>query len=283
MSTATAPAAPPATTGTRVTLPGVLHSEWLKLSTLRSTWWTLGIAFVLLAGVPVMFTLATQAVPEMGSDAPAGSADAVSMVVSSGLQLGQLAIVVLAALAITSEYTTGAIRATFTAVPARLTVLLAKLTTVVVVTFLVGLVSSAVAFGISGLIDSDLVPDFTAPDVTRVVLGGPLVLAATAAFAFATGALLRNTAATIAVVMGLMLVVESVVMLVPWKLFEYVRPLLPFSAGMQVVSPQAASDVAGGMFPQAFETGPWGGFAILLGWVAVVLVAAAVRLRTRDA
>ncbi|ADG73829.1 putative ABC transporter transmembrane protein [Cellulomonas flavigena DSM 20109] len=283
MSTATAPAAPSATAGARVTFPRVLHSEWLKLVSLRSTWWTLGIAFVLLAGLPVMLTAASGAVPELGSDAPAGSADAVSTVVNGGLQMGSLAIVVLAALVVTSEYTTGSIRSTLAAVPTRLPVLVAKLVTVVTVTFAVGVLASAVAFGVSGLIDGDVVPDFSAPEVTRVVLGGPLVLAGIAAFTFATGALLRNTAATIAVVMGLLLVVESIVNLVPWKAFEYVRPLLPFSAGSSVMATQEAIDASAEMFPRAFDTGPWGGYAILLGWVAVLFVAATVRLRARDA
>ena len=283
MSTATAPAAPSAVAGARVTFPRVLHSEWLKLRTLRSTWWTLGIAFVLLAGLPILLTVASKAVPELATEAAAGSADAVQNVVSGGLQMGALAIVVLAALVVTSEYTTGAIRSTLTAVPSRLPVLVAKLAVVVAVTFAIGVVSSAVAFGISGLVEPDVVPDFSAPEVTRVVLGGPLFLAAIAAFTFATGALLRNTAATIAVVMALLLVIENVVSLVPWKVFEYVRPLLPFSAGSSVMSTQATLDTSGEMFPRAFEAGPWGGFAILLGWVAVLFVAAAVRLRTRDA
>ena len=283
MSTVTAPAAPSVTAGARVTFPRVLRSEWLKLGTLRSTWWTLAIAFALLAGIPVMLTLAARAVPEMGSDAPAGSADAVSLVVSGGLQMGALAIVVLAALVVTAEYTTGAIRSTLTAVPTRLPVLVAKLVLVVVVSFVVGAVASAVAFTISGLVNPDVVPDFSAPEVTRVVLGGPLLLAGIAAFTFATGALLRNTAATIAVVMALLLVIENVVSLVPWKVFEYVRPLLPFSAGSSIMSTQQQLDMSGEMFPRAFDAGPWGGYAILLGWVAVLFVAAAVRLRTRDA
>ena len=283
MSTATAPAAPSAVAGARVTFPRVLHSEWLKLRTLRSTWWTLGIAFVLLAGLPILLTVASKAVPELATEAAAGSADAVQNVVSGGLQMGALAIVVLAALVVTSEYTTGAIRSTLTAVPTRLPVLAAKLAVVVVVTFAVGLLSSAVAFGISGLVEPDVVPDFAAPEVTRIVLGGPLLLAAIAAFTFATGALLRNTAATIAVVMALLLVIENVVSVIPWKAFEYVRPLLPFSAGSSIMSTQATLDMSGEMFPRAFDAGPWGGYAILLGWVAVLYVAAAVRLRTRDA
>lgn len=283
MSTATAPAAPPVAAGARVTLPRVLHSEWLKLVTLRSTWWTLAITSVLLVGVPVMLTLASGSVPQMGSDAPAGSADAVRMVAAGGVEIGSLAIVVLAALAITSEYTTGSIRSTLAAVPGRLTMISAKFVAVIALTFLVGAVSSAVAFGISGLLDPDVVPDFSAPEVARIVVGGPLLLAATAAFAFATGALLRSTAATIAVVMALMLVVESIVSVVPWKAFEYVRPLLPFSAGQSVTATEASLSSTAEMFPRAFELGPWGGFAVLLGWVAVLFVAAAVRLRTRDA
>lgn len=268
--------------GVRVTFPRVLRSEWVKLFTLRSTYWTLGIGFVTFVGLAVLIAVSTVAAPQMYEGIAAGSADMVATVASSGLLPATIAIAVLAALTVTSEYSTGSIRSTAAAVPTRLPVLVAKLLVVVVVTFVVGALATVVSFGVGGLISSDVVPDLQAPEVTRILVGVPLFLAAFAAFTAAMGGLVRSTAGTIAVVMALLLAVENAISFIPWEPLKYVRPLLPSSSGQALVSTQASLDGFAQMSPRAFDAGPWGGYAILLAWVVVLAVAAAVRLRAQD-
>ena len=286
-TTATAPA--PTRTradGPHLTFPRIVRSEWIKLWTLRSTYWTLGIT----VAVMVLFAWAMAAsINAMGADAMSetgGVESAASLVYTAlgpGQAFGSLVLVVVAALTVTGEYGTGQIRSTLAAVPARLPVLWAKALVVLVVSFVTAAVGTALSLLLAGLIVSDLQPDWSDPETVRVVLGTPLYIAGVALLGFAVGALLRNTAATIAIVIGFVLVIESVLSLISWKPLEYVRPFLPSSAGARVSTPQEFIDMTNQMSPNAVSLGPWAGYAVLIGWVVVIGAAAAWRLRTRDA
>lgn len=278
-----APSAPArrAADGAHVTFAHVVHAEWVKLWTLRSTYWTLGVAVLLMAGIAALGAVSLRSFGEPLEGIPAGSVEIVQTYLQPGMLLAPLPLIVLAAMTITGEYASGSIRSTFAAVPARLPVLAAKVVVVAVVTF----VTVAVAVGLStllaGAILPELAPDWGAPHVARVVLGVVLYATGIALLGLAVGALLRNTAAAITTVIGLVLIVENVLLMISWKPLEYVRPLLPSTAGSAIT--QTPEQLADGQFGMAFTPGPWAGYAILLGWVAVLLAVAAVRLRTRDA
>jgi ABC-2 type transport system permease protein len=120
-----------------------LRAEWVKLRTVRSTTWSL----LLLAGVSVLFTavLTGGSSTEGGSPGHGGDNDIV-LDSLAGMWFGQIAAAVLAVLAITSEYSTRMIRATFAANPRRRTVLVAKAIVVTCVVLVVGLATSAACF-----------------------------------------------------------------------------------------------------------------------------------------
>ena len=104
-----------------LTFPRVLLSEWTKFRTVRSTKWSLGIAIFLTVAVPLLPAFAAA---DRGENGTTGSPLDFALV---GIYIAQLAIAVLGVLVITTEYSTGSIRSTFTAVPKRLPVLWAKL------------------------------------------------------------------------------------------------------------------------------------------------------------
>ena len=248
-TTATAPA-PTRTRADRphLTFPRIVRSEWIKLWTLRSTYWTLGIT----VAVMVLFAWAMAAsINAMGADAMSetggveSAASLVYTVLGPGQAFGSLVLVV--------------------------------------VSFVTAAVGTALSLLLAGLIVPDLQPDWSDPETVRVILGTPLYIAGVALLGFAVGALLRNTAATIAIVIGFVLVIESVLSLISWKPLEYVRPFLPSSAGARVSTPQELIDLTNEMSPNAVSLGPWAGYAVLIGWVVVIGAAAAWRLRTRDA
>lgn len=286
MSTATAPGtttAPAVSARTRVTIWNLLRSEWIKIWTLRSTLWSLGmtVAVLVLLGwaMSASYSFAAEAGLIEGVD---GSAAAVNYALAPGQIFGALVLVVLAALAVTGEYGTGQVRSTFAAAPRRLPVLWAKAAVVVLVSFATAAVGTALALALAGALQPALRPDWSDPEMLRIVLGTPLYIATVALLGFAVGALLRNTAAAIATTIGFVLVVESVLNLIAWKPLEYVRPLLPASAGVRVATPEETLEMSDQMAAVAVELSPWGGYAVLVAWVAVILTAAAVRLRTRD-
>jgi ABC-2 type transport system permease protein len=129
MSTLTA--TPPATavhraSPYRVTFPRLVLSEWIKLTSLRSTWWSLGIAAALSVGISAMIAAASA---EFGAGFPAVSA------ILMPTQFTMLVAGILGAIAVTGEYSTGMIRSTLAAAPRRGAVLGAK---AVVVALLMG-------------------------------------------------------------------------------------------------------------------------------------------------
>jgi len=101
----------------------VLAFEWTKLRSVRSNYWTLLIAAVVTLGVTA---IAAQAIASAPGPPPGGP---VNPLTSSFLGYGEytvLPVTVLSVLTFTSEYASGLIRTTFTAVPRRRAVLAAK-------------------------------------------------------------------------------------------------------------------------------------------------------------
>lgn len=279
--TAAAPAAP-VPTGARTTPWGVLRAEWIKLWSLRSTYWTLGLTVVVMVLLAWAVAGSWSQVPEGTYPGTDGSAMFIAVLLAPGPMFGSLVLVVLGAMTITGEYSTGQVRSTFAAVPTRLPVLAAKAVVVAVVGFVAAALGTAGSLLLGGAVNPALQPDWSDPEMLRIVLGTPLFIATIGLLGFAVGALLRNTAASISTVIGMILLVENILNLLTWKVLEYVRPLLPATAGSRLTTPQEMLDMASGSVPAAVELSPWGGYGVLVAWVVVILVAAAVRLRTRD-
>ena len=122
---------------TRATFAGTVRGEWIKLLSLRSTWWVLAATIALITGVSLAVAASLDAMAAdpatAGGLATANGAEAVS----GGFQLGMLTLAVLGALLITGEYSTGMIRSTLAAVPTRVPVLVAKAVVLTVLTALV--------------------------------------------------------------------------------------------------------------------------------------------------
>lgn len=284
MSTLTA--TPPATTevrgatGPRVTFGHLLRSEWIKFWTVRSTIWTLAATVVVMVA---MVTLISLVIANETDPSGSGPGDEVYVPFIAAVQMASLAVVVLGALTITGEYRTGMIRSSITAAPRRTPVLWTKAIVVTAVIFVVSLVTVAVATAVQSLIYSpkDIALDLGDPTTQRILLGNALYLSAIALFAFAIGAIVRHSAAALAVVLGLLLVIENVVNAIPWHPLEYVRPFLPASAGARITYPEELNATMN--MGDGIDLTAWTGFGILVAWIAVLLVIAAVLLKRRDA
>jgi ABC-2 type transport system permease protein len=129
----------------RAGLGGAIASEFTKLRSVRSTYWTLGSLFVVSVGLAVLISagmganLANNPGNKAGFDATQGSLGAF-------FELGQLIIAVIGAMVITSEYSTGMIRTSLTAQPRRGVVYAAKAVAFTAVTLVISLVTAFVAF-----------------------------------------------------------------------------------------------------------------------------------------
>jgi ABC-2 type transport system permease protein len=277
MTTATLPTAPSRLAGVGLTFPRLVRSEWIKLWTVRSTWWALPVTVLAQAGFGLL--LARLWVTQADSVEPL-TAD----LIVAGLQFSQLVISVLAVLAITGEYRTGMIRSTLTAVPRRLPALWAKGLVVVAVSLVTGVVATALTWAVTlPVLRGGYAVDLADPTNRRILLGAPLYLAAIALLAYGFGALLRHSAAALATVLGLLLIVENVVyMLRGVRFFEVISPFLPQTAGSRIVSATSAigaTEQARGVVTLT----PWQGYGVLVAWGLLILAVASVLLRRRDA
>ena len=226
-------------------------------------------AVVLTAGIGVAISAAAAAEPS-SSALPAEVATRTAI----GTILAQLALGTLAVLVISGEYGSGMIRTSMAVVPRRLPVLAAKIivyvTLVLPVTALTALgtfLLGQVAWRSHGRTAVSLAD----PTVARIVFGSALYLTVAGVCAVAIGTLLRSTAGGITVVAGLFFVVPTVVQAMPSQVADAAR-FLPSNAG------GALSRIA----TSSHSLPPWPGFALLCGYAAVLVAAAAWRLRHTD-
>ena len=111
----------------RYGLAQAARMEWIKLRSLRSTWWTLAVTVAGTVGIGTA----------VGLNSRDASADLVNNALA-GVVPGLLLAGVLGVLTMTSEYTSGTVRATLAAVPRRPLVLAAKAAVFGAVTLIVG-------------------------------------------------------------------------------------------------------------------------------------------------
>ena len=275
-------AAPPAPTRPRPTPPSrlrlfraALRSEWTKLSSVRSTVWSLLATVAIIVGLGALFCAARvsrwdrlDAGPRVRFD-PAGFS-------MNGIFLAQLAIGVLGVLIMSSEYATGQIRATLGAMPQRRLVLAAKTIVFGVVVFVVGLVACLTSFGIGQAIFTakDAGVSLGDPGVTRAVVGGALYLSAIGLLGLGLATILRRTAGAIATLVGLLLIVPILANFLPSPWNDDVSKYLPGEAGGGIFRVVRRSTTA---------LSPWPGFAVLCAYAAVALIVGGVLLDRRDA
>ncbi|MCX5561008.1 ABC transporter permease subunit [Streptomyces sp. NBC_00038] len=209
-----------------------------------------------------------------------------------GVFVAVVFMVALGALFITTEYKRGMIRTTFTATPRRARVLAAKALVIGGVTFAVSLVATAITFPLaqstmrSNGFKPPAYPDLSLLDtpVLRAVVGSAALLSLVAVLALAAGAILRNSAGAITVVVVLVILPQILAVALPLQVAQWMLRLTPAGAFaiQQGVSyyPQMDHNCIpeSGCYPLA----PWNGLAVLCAYVAVALALAAWRLRRRD-
>jgi ABC-2 type transport system permease protein len=258
--------------GPRVTQAKVIRSEWTKLRSQPSTFWSLLTAVALIVGFGVLYSLVrVTRPPRTAADMASFDPTAVGL---AGVQLAQIAVAVLGVLLITSEYATGMIRASMAAVPRRLPVLWAKAIVFVLTAPVLFVPATFATFLVSQSVLSreQLDTSLNQPGVARAVLGSALYLTAVGLLGLGLGALLRNTAGAIASLFGVLFGLQIVVGFLPATLADRITRYLPTPAGVAVTNVR----------PDPAALGPWAGFGLFCLYTAITLGLAAWLLRRRD-
>jgi ABC-2 type transport system permease protein len=260
----------PLDTASGVTVPRVIRSEWLKLRTLRSSWYTLAGAAVAMILIGLLIASATGK-----NGATLKPVDLAASGPLRGFYFAQLLVAVLGVLFVSSEYGTGQIRSTLAAVPRRWQVLQAKSVVFGGVVFGVMTVASFITyFAAQGFLShSHHGTSLSDPGALRAVVGTGIYLALVGVLGGAMGWIVRSTAGGIAAVLGLLLVVPLIASALPGSLGNTVTEYLPSMAGGSFASSiHTANSLSSGA-----------GLAVLCLWVAAALAVGGVLLHRRDA
>ena len=254
-----------------------LHAEWTKLRTVPGTSW------LLLAVVAL--TVALGIVADAATKCPAGGCQIDPAKTSlTGIYLSQAVVAILAVLAIGSEYGSGMIRVTFTAMPRRTTVLAAKGVVVAGLVLAAGTVAvlgSVLAARLilpgHGFTAAHGYPPLSLGDgpVLRAAAGSVLYLALIALLSLGVAAAVRDSAVAIGIVLGLLYVIPIIAAAVGapgWH--RHLQQIAPMTAGLAI---QATT----GLRTQPIS--PWAGLGVLAAWAAAALLAGGLLLRLRDA
>ncbi len=309
MATVTTPsvrlAALPPTAG-QAGLRGAIASEFTKLRSVRSTYWTLGALFVVSVGLGILIAAGTAANFANNPGNKAGF-DATQASLGAFFEIGQLIIAVLGAMVITSEYSTGMIRTSLTAQPRRGVVYTAKAIVFTAVTLVISIITAFVAFFVgqamlsgkgvaASLFHTVTIPananvtcngpggctatffgtDVISPSaVLTAIIGTALFVTIVALIAYGVGALVRHTAGAIAIVIALLFIVPVLEHTLPdtwrWDLMRF----LPDAAN------QVISVTVGGPVQHLWSAWPQLGVTAL--WAAVLVGIGAYLFRKRDA
>lgn len=258
----------------RLSAPGILRSEWIKLRSLRSSWVSLLLAAVATIGLGALFAaLRGNDVSRHPFEGHGLDSAQVSL---QGIHLAQLVVGVLGVLLITGEYSTGMIRASLTAVPRRAPVLVAKAAIYAVASYAVAVVATVVAFvvGQAVLHSYGFGVSLSSPGALRAVFGAALYLTLVGLLGLGLGFALRNTGGAIATLFGLLLILPALANALPSSWQVNVDKYLPMLAGTQIISTRHRDP---DMLP------PWLGMLVMAGYAAAALVIGWIVLRRRDA
>jgi ABC-2 type transport system permease protein len=264
------------TTGSGLSFPKVVRSEWLKLRTLRSTWITLGgavVVLVLAAGLIANHMHGNFVHPDHFGGGDPEDRDVITTPFR-GFGLTQLVVGVLGVLAVTGEYATGTISATFMAVPRRLPVLWAKLLVFAGVVFTAMLIATFAAFFTAQAVLGSYGVGLGTGHSVRVVFGLAGYLTLVGLLGLGLGFLVRSTAGAIAALVGILLVAPGILAALGTSWATTASHYVPLSAGQAMFNDVPA--IGGNLTPA-------GGLLTMVLWVLAGVLGSVFVLKTRDA
>jgi ABC-2 type transport system permease protein len=249
-----------------------LRTEWSKLRSLRSTTWTL----LAMAGLTIALGVVSCSTAHTEGAGPGDIDDAV-VISLAGVYLGQIAAVAFGVIAISSEFTTGTIRATFAANPRRRVVLAAKTATVGALVLDTAAVATIAAFCLgqpilhgNGYVEANGYHTASLGDATalRTVAMAAAYLVMLSVLSLGVAAMVRSTAAAISIVLGLLFVPFVVGSLLPESLSYTVEKASPMAG---IAAQEAGAPI-----------GPWAGIGATAAWAVAALAVALWLIARRD-
>ncbi|WP_166427618.1 ABC transporter permease [Nonomuraea mesophila] len=236
-------------------------AEWIKLRSLRSTWWALGIGVLMSLALTVLgaSTVISRWDPARTSDQ---AAMGIVVAVYVGVILAQLPLGMLGTMTISGEHASGMIDTTFVATPSRARVLLAKAAVLTGVAVGASLLISVPGYLVARLVAAEFRPSLLPAGAWTVIAGGTLMIVSTTLLGLALGTILRNGAVATAALVAIVVVLPFLAMNLPWG--EQISPFLPMYPALQLIE----------QVPDIMPT--WTAFTAVAAWAVVPLAVAVI-------
>ena len=260
----------------RVTFREAMDSEFAKIRTVRSTFWTVLLTLVLSIGISLLVAVITSVNWSTVSDSSKATLDMSQ--VELGVNFGILVVGVLGVMVVSTEYGTGMMRTSLTAFPRRGTLFAAKGTVLALVVLVAGLIITIVSYEAASPFYTKHGIDLSLGEGAnvRALLAVPVYLTLIALMAFGLGFLLRSTAGGISSLVGVLFVIPIITNFLPGTAGKDINKVVPSNAGgaMLITKPSTSSTP---------PLSPLEGFITLLIWTAVIIIPAFILFRRRDA
>ncbi|HLS77940.1 MAG TPA: ABC transporter permease [Nocardia sp.] len=264
----------------------VLAAERIKLTSTRSPWWCTGLAVVFSLGMTALFGLLLNVTMSAWKDDPSIAPEpplADNVLAALGITgaaflpgFGYILIMIMCALAVTSEYRFGTMRATFLAVPNRTAVLATKAGMLAVGAAVLAAVLTFLSFLILKAVTTAEVGQklsLTEGD-TKIFYAVPIFIALVAVLAVGVGALVRQSAGAISVLIVWPVLIEPIIGAFG-KYGRNIQVFLPFQNANRFLGMEDTG--------LPWHWGPWPALLYFTAFVAIVFAAAVVVVNRRDA
>ncbi|KOG55013.1 MULTISPECIES: ABC transporter permease [Streptomyces] len=240
----------------------VLHSEWIKIRSLRGTFWSLISVLVATVGIQALTAAALGRAEEgsMGEDP--------LLAAFYGLNFGQIAAIAFGATAFSAEFHNGALRTSLTAVPDRTRFYLSKISMLGALALVAGQLTGLLTFVAGQAFMGERALELGDPGAVRAVVGCGLYLTLMTLFAAGLTAVLRSGVAVLSILIPFVVMVSFIV----GSAASGVGQFMPDRAGQAMMRSQSYGDL-----------GPWAGLGVLALWAGVAVLGGWLAVRRRDA
>ncbi|MFD7838587.1 ABC transporter permease [Streptomyces sp. NPDC059761] len=240
----------------------VLHSEWIKIRSLRGTFGALIAILLATAGIQALAAAAVGQAEagSMGEDPLLGA--------FYGINFGQIAAFAFGASTLAAEFHNGALRTSLTAVPSRTRLYLSKIAMVGALAFLTGQVTGLLTLVLGQAFMGQYAMSLGDPGTLRAVFGSGVYLTLMALFAAGLTAVLRSAAIVLSVLIPFVVMAPFIIGQAAGGVAEF----LPDQAGQLVMHLGSSG-----------RLGPWSGLGVLALWAAAALAGGWLAVRRRDA
>ncbi|WP_430331743.1 ABC transporter permease [Rhodococcus sp. ACT016] len=248
----------------------VLNAERIKLTSTKSPMWCSLAAVVVSVGLAAVMGAAHRSALSSGRDSMEKFTAASTEL--GALQLGSMLVMIMAALAVTTEYRFGVIRTTFQAIPSRPRVIAGKALLLALLAGALGVVIALTSYFVAQA-TAGVTLDLGGDGNARALFGVPIYFALLAVLAVGVGTLIRQSAGAISLLLLWPLVIEGFATMIP-KVGKYIGEFGPFKNMWHFLGHAGAFD---------FRWGPWGSLLYFAAFVAIVFGAALFAVNKRDA